>query len=107
MPHNRRPRIFLATTPFADLDGDLLTIALAEDGKILAQHVSSSVAWARMDMGFYGGGPKIDTYEDHYPNGYEVIDLIAESLRGEDVLGKNPDYAAALTKHHALQEEPA
>jgi hypothetical protein len=49
--------------------GDVLGCALAEDGTGLANHLSSSAAYARHDMGLTSNW-KHDTYAKHYPDGY-------------------------------------
>lgn len=51
--------------------GDVYTLAMAEDGCVLSGHLSSSVEWARHDMGITSNW-KHDKYQAHYPNGYEV-----------------------------------
>jgi len=58
--------------------GDVLVSALAEDGTFLAEHLSSSVDWAKRDIGFLPmagqASPtrKHDLYAAHYPDGYEL-----------------------------------
>ena len=42
---------------------------MAEDGTILAGHVSSSESWAKIDL---TSGSKRHLYEAHYPNGYRL-----------------------------------
>ena len=51
----------------------LFPCALAEDGKVLAGHCSSSPGWARHDMGADGHCTwKHELYAAHYPQGFEV-----------------------------------
>lgn len=50
---------------------DVCVRALAEDGTLLASHISSDVMWAKIDIGV-GSDRKHDTYREHYPNGYEL-----------------------------------
>lgn len=58
--------------------GDVIVSALAEDGVFVAEHLSSSVDWAKRDIGFlpfFGENTptrKHDLYAAHYPEGYEL-----------------------------------
>ena len=47
-------------------------VAVAEDGTLLAGHLSSSIGWFASDMGLTSRR-KHDLYEAHYPDGYELI----------------------------------
>jgi hypothetical protein len=51
--------------------GDVLALAVAEDGSVLAQHISSSSTWAQHDMGVTSDRNH-DKYAEHYPGGFEV-----------------------------------
>jgi hypothetical protein len=51
--------------------GDVLGCALAEDGHVLAEHLSSSVGFAKHDMGLTSDW-KHDRYREHAPDGYEL-----------------------------------
>lgn len=51
--------------------GDMVALAVAEDGTVLAQHVSSSPSWAQHDMGVTSDW-KHDKYAEHYPDGFEI-----------------------------------
>jgi hypothetical protein len=53
-------------------DSDVSVIAVAEDGHVLARHVSSSEGWAQHDIGI-GSEWKHDKYREHYPDGYELV----------------------------------
>ncbi len=58
-------------------------IAVAEDGKALAGHVSSSHGFLRSDLGDGQLGYKGFTREEygkHYPNGYEVVFLEGDAI---------------------------
>lgn len=46
-------------------------MAMAEDGNVLAGHLSSSEMWARHDIGVTSDW-KHDNYAAHYPDGYEL-----------------------------------
>ncbi|MGG3987432.1 hypothetical protein [Bacillus smithii] len=50
----------------------LNVVALAEDGHVLAEHVSSNEYWAKHDIGVTSDW-KHDSYKSFYPNGYEVV----------------------------------
>ncbi len=51
--------------------GDVLGCALSEDGLILAEHLSSSEAFARHDLGLTSDW-KHDRYREYAPDGYEL-----------------------------------
>lgn len=53
-------------------DGDVISVALSEDGHELSGHWSSSISWAKHDMGVEGDW-KHDKYREHYPDGFEVV----------------------------------
>lgn len=50
---------------------DFTVFAIAEDGTLLASHMSSSHGWAKHDIGVTSDW-KHDQYAEHYPDGYEV-----------------------------------
>lgn len=52
-------------------DDNLTAAAIAEDGAMLAAHISSSEAWLKYDMGITSER-KHDAYKAHYPEGYEL-----------------------------------
>ena len=47
-------------------------VALAEDGYCLAGHISSNKGFAKHDIGITSNW-KHELYDEHYPNGYELI----------------------------------
>jgi hypothetical protein len=49
-------------------------VAISEDGKALAGHVSSNYAFFRHDMGLTSDR-KHEKYKDHYPDGYELVEV--------------------------------
>ena len=51
--------------------GDVMGSALAEDGCGLAGHLSSSVEYAKHDMGLTSDW-KHDVYREHCPDGFEL-----------------------------------
>ena len=53
------------------------SIGIAEDGTILASHASSSVGWARADIGSLN---KKDVYLKHYPQGFEFDFVYPEEV---------------------------
>jgi hypothetical protein len=75
------PKIFCFINGGAGTDW-VNSMAMAEDGTCLAQHVSSSSGWAVRDIGYTEGssdeltGPglaKHKIYAEHYPDGYETV----------------------------------
>ena len=53
-------------------EGDYIAMALAADGQGLAQHLSSSLAFAKHDIGLTSGW-KHDIYKKAYPDGYTLV----------------------------------
>lgn len=51
--------------------GDVLACALSEDGTVLAEHLSSSVDFAKHDIGLTSDW-KRDRYRAHAPDGFEL-----------------------------------
>lgn len=68
-------------------------VALAEDGNALAGHGSSNESWAKHDIGIYSNW-KHDTYEKHYPDGYE--------LEWVDNADTHPGVLQAIENNHKL-----
>lgn len=52
-------------------DNFLNIAAVAEDGEVLAGHVSSSVSWAKHDIGVNSDW-KHELYDAKYPDGWEI-----------------------------------
>jgi hypothetical protein len=48
---------------------DLYVKAIAEDGDVLAGHLSSSISFAKLDIQH---ATKLKKYEEKYPNGYDL-----------------------------------
>lgn len=53
------------------IGGDVIGYALAEDGTVLASHLSSNESFSKHDMGFTSDW-KHEKYKAHYPNGFEI-----------------------------------
>jgi hypothetical protein len=77
---DRLPTIYLTAFPLgigsgavsgSTRGGDVMGEALAEDGTGLGGHLSSSVAFARHDMGLTSDW-KHNIYAAHYPSGYRL-----------------------------------
>jgi hypothetical protein len=49
-----------------------VVVALADDGRCLASHVSSCEGWAQHDVGL-GSTWKHDLYNEAFPDGWELI----------------------------------
>lgn len=77
--------------------GDYLPTALAEDGTSLAGHCSSSLSFAKHDIGI-GSDWKHEAYRKHYPNGYE--------LEWVDDVSTHAGVQAAIARHNAAAEMP-
>jgi hypothetical protein len=69
-----KPKIFVWVNSGRGTDWQF-GVALAEDGTCLASHVSSSRDWFLHDMGVLPDGWKHDKYREHYPDGYEVVEV--------------------------------
>lgn len=58
-------------------------LAMCEDGHVLANHASSTVGWARHDIGITSDW-KHENYKEHCPEGYELIWVDEEDVRGHE-----------------------
>lgn len=74
--------------------GDVLGSALAADGVALCSHLSSSVDFAKHDMGLTSDW-KHEHYQKHAPDGYE--------LEWVDDPATHDGWQAALTLNRALE----
>lgn len=81
--------------------GDVVGYAMAEDGNVLCSHLSSSQGFCRHDMGLTSNW-KHNYYKEHYPDGYELVDLTDKKSR-EELLAV-PEFAAADAKATELDE---
>jgi len=80
--------------------GFMIAVAIAEDGLVLAQHLCSHEGFMRHDLGMDGMCTwKHDTYNEHYPNGWETEFVPSDQL--ETHIGLN----AALDLNQKLKEE--
>lgn len=95
MSETRKPRIYLFVNSGKGSDNQE-GMAIAEDGKYLAGHLSSSEAWAKHDMGLTSEW-KHDLYRAHYPDGYEV--------EWVDKPREHAGLMAAYAKNQALRPE--
>jgi hypothetical protein len=73
-------KIFIWSEPLPG--GDWAGYATGEDGAMIAQHLCSNLLWVRADMGLTTRR-KHKLYEEHFPEGYELIDLV--DLTGEEL----------------------
>lgn len=83
----------------SDWNGDLLGIGMAEDGAVLAHHISSSETWLAHDLGAMSQC-KHENYAAHYPDGFEVEYVPATELFCHEGL------LAAVAANQALAAEP-
>lgn len=79
MPDQPKTKIFILGGE--DRPGSWIGHALAEDGQIVASHLSSSENYLRADMGLgeHHTGPghaKLAKYAAAFPAGFELVDLI-------------------------------
>lgn len=51
--------------------GDVAGYALAEDGTVLASHISSNESFSKYDLGF-NSERHHEAYKEHYPDGFEL-----------------------------------
>lgn len=66
------PKIYLYTRRAVGwASNDVIGYALAEDGHVLASHLSSGVGFAKHDLGLTSTW-KHEYYNKHYPDGYEL-----------------------------------
>lgn len=75
--------------------GDVLGCALSEDGTGIAEHLSSSVTFAKHDMGLTSDW-KHEYYREHAPDGYELVWI--------DDAPNDPRWQAALALNRAQRE---
>jgi hypothetical protein len=74
--------------------------AIAEDGTALAGHCSSNLMWLYHDMGLRphnGDNWQHDKYAAHYPDGYDLVDVIGEPGTVE----AHPEAMAAIALANA------
>lgn len=98
------PKIFITAT--ADIDPQwgpfAYAFALAEDGTALAEHYSANKIFSRFDMGLTSQrSAKHKVYAAHYPDGYELVDLVDAS---DEDLAANIAYRRAIELNHASTE---
>lgn len=53
-------------------------IAYAEDGEVLGRHISSAYGWFKVDMGLSCRCYHHAKYEEKYPGGFELVEVIGE-----------------------------
>ncbi len=95
-----KPKIFVFVNGGNDLG--IFGCALADDGEVIAGHVSSDCHWLRHDMGVTGNWQH-DKYNAHYPEGWELVDLIAEGHE----LPQDPDFLVAVERNKAREKAEA
>ncbi|MGA3295249.1 MAG: hypothetical protein ABSE45_14870 [Candidatus Acidiferrales bacterium] len=80
-----KPKIFLVISSTTAWAPDLAGAAIAEDGTMLAAHISSTAEWLRADL-----SRKEDIYGRRYPAGYELVWI------GDPEASANEDFRRAL-----------
>jgi hypothetical protein len=91
------PKIFLYCVSGQFANGDVVALALAQDGVGLATHVSNSPENAKLDLG-YTTEKKHDTYRQHYPHGF-ILEWVGST---EEDLKANGDFMAAYKLNERL-----
>ena len=76
--------------------GDVIGYAMAENGEVLASHLSSDEDFSKHDMGLTSDW-KHDKYMAHYPDGYEL-----EWVTDTD---NHTDFAKAFALNQAAMKE--
>jgi len=82
----------------AEITGDVIGCALAENGKCLTSHYSSGIEFSKHDMGLTSEW-KHDIYEKEYPDGYELEWVECENLDTHE------GFQAAFKLYQELEEE--
>ena len=93
------PRIFVFCNTRCDGGEWHHGMAMAEDGHVLAEHVSSAHAWLLHDLGVHPMSAPRDEYPAHYPQGF-VLEFV------EDVVA-HAGLQAAIARNKALPDVPA
>lgn len=78
--------------------GDVLGCALAEDGIVVAQHLSSSVGFARHDLGLESDWQH-ERYRAHAPAGFE-LEWVEWSERNI-----HPGWLAAMERNRTIAKD--
>lgn len=63
--------------------GDVIGLALAEDGHCLASHLSSHEGFLKFDMGLTSTR-KHEAYKNHYPEGFELV-WVDDAINSKEV----------------------
>lgn len=74
----------------------MLGIAIAEDGQLLAVHLSPDRDGFRHDLGL-ASGEKHRLYRAHYSGGYELVEV------ADDEILAHPGLAGAIARHQELE----
>jgi hypothetical protein len=99
-----KPKIFIFAKRAPEWGGNsVLGRALAEDGTMLAEHLSSNLSYLQHDMGLRSNWHHT-TYQAHYPEGYELVNL---SLATDVEIVNNTEFQEALKKREVKGEQPA
>lgn len=86
------PKIYLCAYPTRAIGNSFIGYAIAEDGEGLCSHLSSSLSFSKLDMG-YTSKSKHDLYKKKYPDGYILVWI------------NNPNDSEELTKVLKLNQE--
>lgn len=89
-----KPKIYIFIVDVLNEGRHVVSAACAEDGTSLAEHLSSALIYVRHDMGLVSKA-KHRLYDQHYPEGWELVDLTDLS---EPELAVHPGLNEALDK---------
>jgi hypothetical protein len=92
--------IYLAAFPGGMRTGDMISYALCEDGVCLAQHLSSSLEFAKHDMGLTSSW-KHNAYHNHCPEGYQLEWVDDPETDAGWLAAKVLNHAAAVPESEA------
>lgn len=73
--------------------GDCEGVAYAEDGQVLAHHVSSCYGWFCHDMGLEGSEWHHEAYRAKYPGGFDLVEVIGPDALKEALGDKQVEVA--------------
>jgi hypothetical protein len=84
---------------------DFTVVAICEDGVELENHISSSIGWAKADIGLLDtGNLKHETYKKHCPKGYELVWI--EREEGEkQIKEKSGKFYEAISKANSQTKD--
>jgi hypothetical protein len=94
-----KPKVYVFATTVSQLlrENEVVAVAVAEDGKVLAEEIIVHRIYVR--QAFIHSRFKLNLYNQHYPDGYELVDLIDLD---DDQLGELDDLQKVNKRHHQI-----